>query len=239
MLFYKFKKIIKMKKIFLFILALSFITTSMFAQKKIKEKGFVKYTITDVKGEGTEMMKGSTVSIFITEDKTHTDMNMMDGMMVIKTYVDTKNEKTTMLIDVMGKKTSVDVTKEEMEEIKEKNKDEDSKTVYTYDKKITKKILGYKCYQVKVKSTKGSEMIMFITEKIDLNPAAAEGMEGQSIIDYNSLKGFPLEYTIVVKQGTTMTYTAKEVSGKVDESVFDIDDEGYKKMTMEEFSKMK
>lgn len=226
-----------MKKIFLSILALSLITTSMFAQKKIKGEGFVKYTITDVKGEGAEMMKGTMLNIFITEDKSHTDMNMMDGMMLIKIYVDTKNKEATMLMDVMGKKTSVkiDLTKEEIKEMKE----EGSKTVYTYDKKITKKILGYKCYQVKVKSAKGNEMIMFITEKIDLKPATAEGMGDQSGIDYNSLKGFPLEYTIVVKQGTAMTYTAKEVSGKVDESVFDIDDEGYKKMSMEEFSKMK
>ena len=50
------------------------------------------------------------------------------------------------------------------------------------------------------------------------------------------LDGFPLEYSMIMDQ-VSMTYQAQEISEKIDESEFEIDESGYRKVSLEEFMK--
>lgn len=220
-----------MKKTLLSLAVLCFLVTSTFAQGKIKGNGFVKYEITAVESDDpmAGMLKGSTMAMYISDTNMRTSMNMMGGMMemdVIK-----KGDDTVMLMSMMGKKIKV----QQPEEAADKSKVADNGMTYTANKKKTKEIAGYKCFQVVGKAKDGPEMTFYVTNKINLSPEGSGGMTQG--IEYDKLGGFPLEFTVGGgDQG--MTFTAKEVSGKLSKNAFEYNDEGYEEMTMEELEKM-
>ena len=75
-----------MKKTLFSLAILCFVATSMFAQKKINGEGYVKYKVTDVKSEDAmtgNMMKGSTMDMYVSGKNTRTKMNMMMGMVTM------------------------------------------------------------------------------------------------------------------------------------------------------------
>ncbi len=232
-----------MKKLFLALTLLSFMTTASFAQKKIKEEVKIQYKVTDVDADNMQasMMKGSTMEMFVSEKKTCTVMSIMGGMVSIKSYTDKESKEITTLMDMMAKKMKINLTAEDIEEAKKKQKsdveegqEQASSIEYTYDKKNTKEIAGYKCYQAKGKDANGNEMTLYITDKIDVNMG---DMANQAGIDYASLEGFPMEYTIKNPM-FSMTYTAQEVKADFDKDVFIINDEGYEEVDPEDLSKM-
>jgi len=71
-------------------------------------------------------------------------------------------------------------------------------------------------------------MEMYVAPDVKMSSKMIQGL------DKIDMKGFPLEY--IMDAGImTMTFTATALTDEVDESVFELDTRGYKKMTWEEF----
>lgn len=203
--------------------------TSTFAQKKIKE-GFVKYEITSLETDQPELavMKGTRMNIYFTNEQQKMDMKIMGGLVRIQTIAENDApEKGTVLMDMMGKKIQLsDLGEEVMKNNPMTNLGDFS---VKYDKKDRKKIAGYKCHKALLKLDSGMELNVYVTKKI-------QPVSTQFDMIFKGLEGFPLEYIINTGMGFSMTFTAQEVSGKVDKNTFLIG-KGYEKMTLEEFQK--
>jgi len=108
-----------MKKFMLSLLAFAFIgLVNSFAQKSLEEAR-IKYEVTNVKSDDPQMesmlnmMKGSVLEVTFNADKQWTKVDMMGGMVVMNTLNDVKLKKTTLLMDMMGRKIKVEGTDEE------------------------------------------------------------------------------------------------------------------------------
>jgi len=217
----------------LFLLLVPFVAIT--AQKTI-DKGYVKMEITDVSSEdpqmamGLEMMKGSVTEIFFMEGKYRTAMNMMGGMVKMDNMVDVSSNKMDMLFDAMGNKMWVDTNLDDAKKNKPSAQNmEDFKV--DYDKSQTKKILGYNAYKATVSVPNGGMTVEgWVTEDIKTDANIIQGMEDLK------LQGFPLQFSIVSPQ-MKLTFAATEIKETVDENKFVLKTDGYKKMTMEEFTK--
>jgi len=178
------------------------------------------------------MMAGSKSIISFNEQYSSMDLNMMEGMISMKTITDLDSGDSKMLMDAMGMKYVIPMSQEERNKmIKEQSGG--SKFAIQYDKSDTKEIAGYQCYKAKAVNPDNVDTMIecYITEEIKANPKVLQGFE------HIDLAGFPLEYTI----GSTemgMTFTTEKFSKEVDDSVFNFDAKGYQKMSFEEFSKM-
>jgi hypothetical protein len=176
------------------------------------------------------MMKGSTNTTYFNEDNVLTEVDMMGGMMKMKTLTSTKDRTGFLLFDMgmLGLKNKVNITAEDVNSSEESMDD----ITVTYDKSDTKEILGYKCHKAIIKSPQmaGAEITVYVTEDITITADIIQGISGDKI------NGFPLEYSIG-GPGMSMVYTTVEIKEAADKSVFDIDTEGYEEMTMEEFQK--
>lgn len=223
----------------LFSLAILFVSVvfsvSVVAQKTL-ESGMVKMEITKVSADDPqmemqlEMMKGSQTSIYFEKERHASYMSMMGGMMEIKVLADEKDKKTNMLMDVMGQKIWVESSFDEAQNPQQKEIMD--KSVITYDKNDTKKILGYDCYKFTVTNPEMEELSLtgYLTQDIK---SKANIMQGFQSLEF---EGFPMEFTMGNKM-FSMTNTAVEVKDKLDASKLKFDTKGYKKMTMEELQK--
>ena len=168
-----------------------------------------------------EAMLPDEMTTKIKGDKTRLEQSLGMGMSQV-TITDMKKESGTLLMDMMGKKMAVEMTKKDIDEMEKKNKEK--KPEFKYVDGADKKIAGYNCKKALVTIEGAGEMEVYYTEEL---PAGASK-------HYEGLKGFPLEYTIDSGQ-FKMKMTAKEVKQeKLDASLFDIPD-GYDKMTFEQF----
>lgn len=212
-----------MKKTLLLAFAL-FATTSLFAQTKVKE-GTAKYKIDyDLDAEAQEMkaMLPTDLTIYFKGDKYAAETS--GGMMDQKAVTDMKTQETTILMDMMGNKVAMKITKEDIE--KEKNKGKKPKVEITSD---TKDIAGFKCTKAIVKSDEGTNVEIWFTKDIAVNNAFKEG--------YDGIDGLMMEYSVPQKM-FTMKMTCTEVKpGTVDDKIFEIPSD-YKLMTKDELMKM-
>jgi hypothetical protein len=204
------------------------------AQKSI-EQGFIKMEITKVGSDDPETdmmlvgMKGTQTDVYFKGDQYVTSMEMMGGMMKIKVMVNQANKRMNLLMDMMGQKTWVESG---VEERSEEQKQVANSSKITYDKTDTKEILGYKCYKVAVTNPEmeGTTVTGYVTEDIKTKANIIQGFQSLEF------SGFTMEYTLSNPQ-FSMTMTAVQVREKVDDGIFYMDTQGYKKMTMEEFQK--
>jgi GLPGLI family protein len=212
-----------MKKITLLAFAL-LATVSMFAQTKVKE-GTAKYKIDyDLDAEGQEMkaMLPSEMTMYFKGDKYAAETT--GGMFDQKAVTNMKNQETIMLMDMMGNKVAVKISKDDIE--KEKNKGKKPKVEITSD---TKDIAGFKCTKAIATLDDGTKMEIWFTKDIMVNNAFKEG--------YDGIDGMMMEYSVPQKM-FTMKMTCTEVKqGNVDDKVFEIPSD-YKMMTKEELMKM-
>ena len=220
-----------MKKTLFSLAVLCFVATSLFAQKKIKDEAHVNYKITDVKSEDqmAAMMKGSTMDIYISKENSHSSMNIMSGMMKMDSYVLKGEENPVTLMQMMGNKIKVVADGKS-----EKTETKTNQPEFKANKKVTKEIAGYKCYEAKAEMKDGSTITLYITDKIEVNVSKEMNLFG---VDFDAVDGFPLEVTFSSKDGG-MTITAQKVESKVDKEIFKYNDEGFKEMTPEELQKM-
>jgi GLPGLI family protein len=134
---------------------------------------------------------------------------------------DSKKKTAFILMDMMGQKMVMKLSKEDLEGDKDKQP-----TIKYVDG--TKEIAGYKCKKAEI-TVPGSEDVVTVYYTEDL----PSGTNSQ----YKELKGFPLEYE-VSQQGMIMQFTAKEVSkDKVSDELFEIP-EGYTETTKDDLGKM-
>lgn len=195
-------------------------------------EGYLKMEIVDVNVTSPEMaqmagmMKGTTQEIFFTKEMQRMDMDMMSGMVKIKTFTNQKDGSMNMFYDMMGNKMQVQSTITEAESAG--SEDIDYKVEVVESEK--KQILGYDCKRVIVtlNTDQGDMKIkMFVTEDIKMPASMVQNVKSGVV------PGVPLE--IETDMGVmSLKMVAKDFKKEVDKSKFTMP-EGYKKMTMKEF----
>lgn len=203
-------------------------------------QGYIKMEVTDVGSDDDqmammlEMMKGSQTEYFYNDEKSMSKMQMMGGMVSTSFIHEKATDKINMFIDAMGQKMLVESSVKEMED-KAGDQAEDMKDMeVTYDESDVKEVMGYKCYKANVKHPSMEDAMtfsMYISPEIKMDTRMIQGMQ------YFNLKGFPLEFTMKTPQ-MTLTSTTVEIKKDLDETVFNIEKSGYKKMTFDELMEM-
>ncbi len=222
---------------YLFIAAFLFISGQMIAQEKV---AYIKYAITDIHSDEPAimqqagMLKNGYMEQYTLGNKSMTVTNSA-GMFITKTLFNKDTKESTMYMDVMGQKIKVPMSADERDEMQ----DDDIDIKVEVLKDETKEILGYKAYKtlLKITSEDGKTTIeLWVTEQLKSDAGDFSNML-QVGTDNFEINGVPLEFVIDANGMMQMTYTAQAVKtqGDVDASVFDIDDAGYKVMTLDEF----
>lgn len=200
--------------------AFAIVSTQFYAQTKT---GAVTYEMTMPDNEEMAAMGTNTIKISFNEKSSATQLDMMGGMISVKTIsIDKNNPKETrMLMEMMGKKYEVTGEAEGFA-----NTDvaslKDAESV-TYDKKATKEILGYKCYKALVTMNSGVINTFYVTDAIAVQSLPADKLK---------LTGFPLEVEVNSEKGKVVLL-ATSVDKAPSASCFTVP-EGYKKVTQEE-----
>ena len=201
-------------------IAFAIVSTQFYAQTKT---GAVTYEMTMPDNEEMAAMGTNTIKISFNEKSSATQLDMMGGMISVKTISMDKNnpKETRMLMEMMGKKYEVTGDAEGFA-----NTDvaslKDAESV-TYDKKATKEILGYKCYKALVTMNSGVVNTFYITEAIAVQSLPTDKLK---------LTGFPLEVEVNSEKGKVVLL-ATAVDKAPSATCFTVP-EGYKKVTQEE-----
>lgn len=200
--------------------AFAIVSTQFYAQTKT---GAVTYEMTMPDNEEMAAMGTNTIKISFDEKSSATQLDMMGGMISVKTISMDKNnpKETRMLMEMMGKKYEVTGDAEVFA-----NTDvaslKDAESV-TYDKKATKEILGYKCYKALVTMNSGVVNTFYITEAIAVQSLPTDKLK---------LTGFPLEVEVNSEKGKVVLL-ANAIDKAPSATCFTVP-EGYKKVTQEE-----
>lgn len=213
-----------MKQLFTALVAIA-IALPTLAQKKFEGTVTFGLEYKDLPAEmaAMEAMLPDEMTTRIKGDKTRLEQSMGMGMSQV-TITDMKTESGTLLMDMMGKKMAVSMSKDELEKMEKKKAE--NKPKFNYVKGAGKEIAGYKCEKVMVTMEGVGEMELFYTNEL---PAGASKQ-------FDGLKGFPLEYTMDSGQ-FKVKMTAKSVTKeKLDKSLFEIPSD-FEKMTFAEFEK--
>ena len=201
-------------------------------------EGTMTLSIVDVTSDNpqvaamSDMLKGNETVVHYKDNMSMTKMNMMGGMVKIDIRVD-EEETSDMLMDMMGQKIWINTTKLEADRMKAENENPFEEMEVTYDQDDTKEVAGYSCYKMIVTfpDMEDASLEAYITEDLSINAPVIQGVE------ITEFAGFPLEYTF--NNGMmNMTITTSSFENTVDESVFDINTDGYQKMTLEELIEM-
>jgi len=180
-----------------------------------------------------QMMKGMELNVHFNDSGSLTTMDMMGGM-IKSTSLYSNDGSGKLLMDMMGNKMYIPITKAEAEKAAEAGSEMWDNVDITYDKSDTKEIQGVECYKMVLKpkeaSEGGMEMSAYITDAIK---ASANIMQ----IDTKKFDGFPMELSIGAAGGT-MTFTTTKLDKSVDDSLFNLDTKGYTEMTFDEFMEM-
>jgi|688.fasta_scaffold484313_1 hypothetical protein len=192
------------------------------------KKGSVTYKLALTgNDEAAAMMGESTLTVHFDEKIQATEMNMMSGMMLMKTITPVGNVKDTkMAVEVMGMKYEIIGAGEEALNNNNGIGNLENATDVSYEKNDMKEIVGFKCYKANVKMIDGTSNIFYITEAI----APQTPIKETKI----KLAGYPLEIITSTPQGN-MTMTATSFAKESPKDCFVISGEGYTKVTMEEF----
>lgn len=218
-----------MKKTLFCLAIFCLMATSIFAQKKIKNKGHVTYKMEMSRmGEEPEtaaILGDMTIEIYMSGKDTRMNINAMGGMIKIG-YIQKDGEKPVTLMDMMGQKMRQNAEEQAPASVPD--------MTYAVNKRNTKKIAGYKCHQVVATADDGTEVILYVTKKIKLNLPKGGMLD---IIDFDKFDGYPLECSIG-GEGEAITFTAQEVGRDLEKNTFEYDKEAYKEMSDEEMGGM-
>jgi len=227
-----------MKKTLLFFL-IAFITFQVTAQKTLTT-GHIKMEITEATSDdeqmamGLEMLKGTETNYYFDSEKTLVTQSMMGGMVEVATITKMKDKSMEMFFNMMGNKTLVETTDEEMRNSEGVDTAAMSKMKVIYDENDKKKIAGYECIKATISNPELSESEVNFTMYVssDIN-ASAKMIQTLSEFD---IRGFPLEFSINMPN-MKMIYSTTTIETEFDKNVFNVDRTGYTKMTMEDFQK--
>jgi len=215
------------KRIYLFIAFVVLIgfQNEIYAQKGLSE-GKVIYTITypdmEMDPQMVAMMPTESV-VFFKGAMSRTDLSMGMGISS-SSIMNSKTGEIVALTDMMGSKSAMKMTTDELKKSKNQNKTPDPVITITNE---TKEIAGYKCKKAIVKNADNTQEIYY-TDEINSISAAT--------LDWKEIKGFPMEYSID-QNGLKMKFAAKSVTPeKVADTIFVIPAD-YKMVTQEEMMK--
>ena len=169
--------------------------------------------------QGFESMLPQEMEMVIGKSKMMIKQSVMGVQQIV--IVDNETKEGDVLMDMMGQKIHLHMTKEELDE----GKEEAGEPVIRYFDEA-KEILGYECKKAEIDQGEAETVTVWYTEEIEAPHR-----------EFDDLKGFPLEYE-TRNDGMLMRMRATTVDEKApDASVFNIP-EGYTTMTMEELQKM-
>lgn len=158
---------------------------------------------------------------YIKGEKVRMEQKMAMGMSST-TVVDGKAKEGFTLMDMMGNKTVIKMSAEQMKKMSE---NAPKPNVKLSDE--TKTIAGYVCKKADVTDEKGNKSTVYYTQKIK-----ARINKGQT----GDIDGFPLEFQIKTPQLSILMTATKLVSEKVDDSYFTIPP-GYEEKSLDDFQK--
>ena len=212
-----------MKNIFGLILGIAFVF--IMASFKMAVKPFegdvdfqIAYLEMPAEMKGMESMLPSNLKMTFSGDKVRIQQEIMGGSQII--ISDEVKKEGDMLMEMMGMKIHVHMTKEDLEKEEEGMEKPEIK-------KLTgeKKILNYTCKKAQLTSKEGTVEIWY-TNEIDAKNK-----------DFPEIDGFPLEYT-AIQDGLKMQFTAKSVKTRsVDKAEFSVP-AGYTTYTLSELNQM-
>ncbi|MCB0605681.1 MAG: DUF4412 domain-containing protein [Saprospiraceae bacterium] len=197
---------------------------------------YVKIGVSSVKADNAEMqqqmdasLKSMKMETYASPDKVRTDVNMMGGMVMMSTFSYPDKEDFIMYMDLMGSKTKVVPTAEEIKKITEDANKKSGDYKITKVSGETKTILGFQCQKYNI-SSPDMQLTMYLTPEIKIKANKIQGMEGLK------LDGYPLEYTINT-MGAKMTFTAEKFEKTFDASKLNPPSGNYKEVNFTDFQK--
>ena len=121
-------------------------------------------------------MGDMTLSIYTDGKQSATTFGLMGGMFNIKTITNIADQNYTMYYDLMGKKISVQPTKDELESAAKESEDIMKNTTIKKIEGQTKEILGYKCQKYMLKNDQ-LEMDMWMNDELKMPTQNIQGLE--------------------------------------------------------------
>ncbi|GAB5525742.1 MAG: hypothetical protein Roseis2KO_36140 [Roseivirga sp.] len=211
------------------LLSLVFISGPFSTSESLKDhykpfEGVVVYSIEYIEVpdevKGMESMLPQTTSMSISGDMVRVEQEVMGGSQIV--IVDNQKKESHILMDMMGQKLDIFLSKAEMEKA-----EKEAPEMIVKELSGTKTILGYKCKEALITDPDtGNTQKVFYTNKLEIDHK-----------DFKSLKGFPLEY-YTTQQGMQLRMTATEVTKKdLPATYFEVPG-GYQRMTMDELNEM-
>ncbi|NND35082.1 MAG: hypothetical protein HKN76_21025 [Saprospiraceae bacterium] len=201
-------------------------------------QGTITMEITDVQVDNPEMeqmvgaMKGTNQMIQFDQQHQKVTIDMMGGLVKVRTFQDFDKGTSENYMDMMGQKIKME--SQDIEETKKQAKDILGDTKVVYDKSDKKTILGKNCHKASLTvDVEGQTMKMefYITDEIKVPQAFIQNMGGIE------LSGTPLQ-TIMDMGVMKLTYTATDISNEVDPGFFTKPEGDYKQMSAEELKQM-
>ena len=193
-----------MKKFFFLFIALITLNATINAQH-------INFKVVDIKTADPEvgqqmegLFKTMKMDVYHTPQLTMSELDMMNGMSLTRTYV-TNDGKTIIFSEMMGNKTKVIPTDAEVAEMKaEAEANAKNVKITEVSPAQTKTILGYNCKKYMMTS-ESMNMEMYVAPELNISSHAIQGLQGVKI------DGFPLEY-IVDAGGNKLTFRADKVN---------------------------
>jgi hypothetical protein len=224
-----------LKSVLSFALTVAF-GLSLFGQTLTE--GTITMSVTDVEVTKPEMqqmvsaMKGTNQVIQFNKNQQKVTIDMMGGLVKVRTYQDFDKGTSENYMDMMGQK--IKMPSEDMKKTQEQAKELLGDNKVVYDRSDKKTILGKDCYKgtlnIEVEGN-AFKIAFYLTDEIKVPQAFIQNMGGIE------LAGTPLE--LVMDLGMMkMTYTATEILEKVEKDFFAKPEGDYKEMTAEELQQM-
>lgn len=215
-----------MKHLLITIIAILFSLNCTYAQSM--SAGKVIYAISypeSTLDEQTLAMMPSEATMYFNNDKTRMEMQMGMGMNMV-TLADNKSKTATVLMDMMGNKTAMTMTEDDI--------NKEAKNAGEYEIKQTdetKTIAGYLCKKAVVTLKDKNSFNVWYTDQIRVKNSNWNNQ-------FKNIDGFLMEFRMDQNTGLSMQMTAKKITDEKPGDEMFVVPEGYKKMTKDEMIKM-
>lgn len=150
-------------------------------------------------------------------------------------------KEQTFTNDLMGNKMGYKISKEELESSDKKKKGNVKPTIDYINEK--QNIAGFECNKAIItsinKDKKENKIIVWVTDKINVNSTITKKISGKRSFDLGDLKGFPLKVEMESNQNgmeIKILIIATEINTKpIEDSVFQINTDGFSMMSYSEY----
>lgn len=211
-----------MKKLFSVCFLLIFLALPVFSQLK---EGYIRY---DVKFDNTEFSDQERAMLPTMSEMWFSGSKLLMRMptaMGMETNILIRDNEMMVLMDILGNKMAIKSSKSEMSGFSKSSKSYKLKTLVEEKKTIA----GYECKKAVMSSDDNEEMIVWFTDKLNVEGAWYYQMEG--------INGCPMEFS-TSSNGLTFKMVAVEIkSDKPSDDLFVVP-AGYNVMTQAEVQKM-